>query len=265
MLTKNDIVIQSLKIKDKVIDELEMELDKEFPANHGFYDFEFAVVSKDVNIKTLEAVAERYINGEWPYVYIGVDASARHNNILILHDKEINDFSDFLKNEKLHANTILQYKENGSIPINLENEMPLKISKRSFLSKGMRVNDDGVKTGTWVEGYYQKRYNEDNKDAHLIFNSKSFTNWEYASIDPHTLCSATDRLDGNGKMIYEHDYLRYGRQYYVVRWSNDDCMYKLYSCSTNTIIEFGIISAIGQSKMFVVGNEFDDTIFMRED
>ena len=63
-------MMQSLKIKDKVIDGLEMEFDKEFPANHGFYDFEFAVVSKDVNIKTLEAVAERYINGEWPYVYI---------------------------------------------------------------------------------------------------------------------------------------------------------------------------------------------------
>lgn len=79
---------------------------------------------------------------------------------------------------------------------------------RKILFKAKRLD-----TGEWVEGYYQKRYDTKNDEQHFIFWLKSYTVWEYAEIDPNTLCQYTGLNDKSGKKIWENDILRYSHEY----------------------------------------------------
>lgn len=75
---------------------------------------------------------------------------------------------------------------------------------REILFKAKRKDN-----GKWIEGYYQKRYDLLGNEEHLIFHADSYNVWEYAEVDPETLCQFTGRCDKNGKKFWENDIIKY--------------------------------------------------------
>lgn len=75
---------------------------------------------------------------------------------------------------------------------------------RKILFKAKRIDN-----GEWVEGYYQKKYDEIGRERHYIFLCESHIVWEYAEIDINTLCQYTGLTDKNGRKIFENDVVKY--------------------------------------------------------
>lgn len=86
---------------------------------------------------------------------------------------------------------------------------------REILFKAKRKDN-----GEWIEGYYQKRCDFLVGGEHIIFHADSHKAWEYAEVDPETLCQFTGLCDKNGNRIWENDIIKYhfGENYAPVKY-----------------------------------------------
>lgn len=84
---------------------------------------------------------------------------------------------------------------------------------REILFKAKRIDN-----GKWAEGYYQKRYDLLGNEEHLIFHADSYKVWEYAEVDPETLCQFTGLTDKSNKRIWENDIVNHNGEYALVKF-----------------------------------------------
>lgn len=84
---------------------------------------------------------------------------------------------------------------------------------REILFKAKRKDN-----GKWIEGYYQKRYDLLGNEEHLIFHADSYKVWEYAEVDPETLCQFTGLTDKSNKRIWENDIVNHNGEYAPVKF-----------------------------------------------
>lgn len=130
---------------------------------------------------------------------------------------------------------------------------------REILFKGKRKDN-----GKWVEGYYQKRYDDFGNIQHLIFYSKSSVAWGYIEVYPETVCQYTGlTVNKDGRKIFEGDIvkIRYTdgnddiRDVVCVNWNETGCGFDPftweYSCD-------GCDLYCSIEEIEVVGNIFDN-------
>lgn len=126
---------------------------------------------------------------------------------------------------------------------------------REILFKAKRLDN-----GEWVEGYYQKRFDLDGSEQHLIFWSKSYTVWEYAEIDPDTLCQFTGLTDKNGKKIWENDICEMVYDgvvnTYVIVWDKDELDFKGTNGKENYGRNYEYLGCC--EEIITLGNIFDN-------
>ena len=138
---------------------------------------------------------------------------------------------------------------------------------REILFKAKRKDN-----GKWVEGYYQKRYDLLGNEEHLIFHADSYTVWEYAEIDPETLCQFTGRCDRYGNKIWENDILKtWSDEYaqvkfglYSTEFERDDCNQGFYAAFLEDSYyrhELGYWC----KESYVIGNIFDNKELLQEE
>lgn len=133
---------------------------------------------------------------------------------------------------------------------------------REILFKAKRIED-----GKWIEGHYQKRYDLLGNEEHLIFHADSYTVWEYAEIDPETLCEFTGHCDKNGKRIWENNvvWLVYnGEEHiYQIVWDNSELDFKATNGEENYGSNFEYLLCCDEIE--VIGNIFDNPELLQEE
>lgn len=137
---------------------------------------------------------------------------------------------------------------------------------REILFKAKRKDN-----GKWVEGYYQKRYDLLGNEEHLIFHADSYTVWEYAEIDPETLCQFTERCDRYGNKIWENDILKtWSDEYAQVKFGLYSTGFTSDDCNQGFYVEFPEDSIYRHElgywckESYVRGNIFDNPELLQE-
>lgn len=82
-----------------------------------------------------------------------------------------------------------------------------------FLFRAKRVDN-----GEWAIGHYQRRFDLIGNEEHYIFFAKSHNEWEYAEIEPSTICQCTGLRDMPGNRIWENDIVTYGNHKGIVKF-----------------------------------------------
>ena len=133
---------------------------------------------------------------------------------------------------------------------------------REILFKAKRIDN-----GEWVEGYYQKRYDLLGNEEHLIFHADSYTVWEYAEVDPETLCQFTGLCDKNGKKIWENDVVWLvcdGEEHiYQIVWDNSELDFKATKGEENYGTNYEYLLCCDEIE--VIGNIFDNKELLQEE
>lgn len=136
---------------------------------------------------------------------------------------------------------------------------------REILFKGKRK--DG---GKWIEGYYQKRYDLLGNEEHLIFHADSYNVWEYAEVDPETLCQFTGLYDKNGNKIWENDIVNHNGEYATVKFGTYCSSFDCESYNLGFYVDFPeetfYRKELGywRRKAEIAGNVFDNPELLQE-
>lgn len=137
---------------------------------------------------------------------------------------------------------------------------------REILFKAKRKEN-----GRWVEGYYQKRYDLLGNEEHFIFTTSSYTAWEYAEIDPETLCEYTGLTDKNGNKIWENDICDKKEPHpkIVMQYHGDwtmDYSYAIKKKPHTAYCNLGFyVSDMNINCVEVIGNIFDNPELLQEE
>jgi uncharacterized phage protein (TIGR01671 family) len=140
---------------------------------------------------------------------------------------------------------------------------------REILFKAKRIED-----GKWIEGHYQKRYDLLGNEEHLIFHADSYTVWEYAEINPETLCQFTGLTDKNGNKIWENDIvstksnvrvqIKFGKYYdRFAMWKYHQGFYMAFSDKGRDFYRNEL--GYWHNKIEIVGNIFDNPELVKEE
>lgn len=136
---------------------------------------------------------------------------------------------------------------------------------REILFKGKRK--DG---GKWIDGYYQKRYDLLGNEEHLIFHADSYNVWEYAEVDPETLCQFTGLYDKNGNKIWENDIVNHNGEYATVKFGTYCSSFDCESYNLGFYVDFPeetfYRKELGywRRKAEIAGNVFDNPELLQE-
>ena len=130
---------------------------------------------------------------------------------------------------------------------------------REILFKAKRKDN-----GKWIEGYCLKRYDLLGNEEHLIFHADSYTVWEYAEIDPETLCEFTGLCDRYGNKIWENDILKtWSDEYAQVKFGLYNPGYVIGEYNQGFYVVFSEESFLRKElgywckESYVIGNVFD--------
>ena len=136
---------------------------------------------------------------------------------------------------------------------------------REILFKAKRKDN-----GKWIEGYYQKRYDLLGNEEHLIFHADSYKVWEYAEVDPETLCQFTGLTDKSNKRIWENDIVNHNGEYATVKFGTYCSSFDCESYNLGFYVDFPeetfYRKELGywRRKAEIAGNVFDNPELLQE-
>ena len=135
---------------------------------------------------------------------------------------------------------------------------------REILFRGKRIDNGKMVEGSYCPkkagNYEGDRFVEEIQ--HLIIVNMNGGGYQYAEVDPETVCQYTGLTDKNGRKIFEGDIVKDSScDLYTVNWSDENGMYEVrqYDCSMENFETFFACDCE------VIGNIFDNPELMEVD
>lgn len=131
------------------------------------------------------------------------------------------------------------------------------------LCKAKRIDD-----GEWVEGYYFCMVHTDGRHAHHFIiplgadlSLGTPIDKIQVEVNPTTLCYCTGLKDKNGKLIWENDIVKCGKDVFMVKWNK-----KYAGCCLRKkgwLYDHFFGEACNPKDCEVIGNIFDDLSLLK--